>query len=89
MNENKMMDNKAILEVFYVMEGRGIEPGSFTRHLIETIAKADATNKGKLALVYPEYVEVVSAYQNSAELYDEMVGQVFENIAENYGRNSD
>lgn len=72
-------NNTVISEVFYVFEGRGIQPGSFTESLIIAIAKADAINRAKLATVYPDYVKVVSAYQNSENGYNKMVEKVFGN----------
>ena len=79
MSDNNVMDNKAILEVFYVFEGRGIQPGSFTESLIIAIAKADAINRTKLATIYPDYANVVSTYQNSENGYNKMVEKAFGN----------
>lgn len=42
-----------------------LKPGSFTRSLIDTIARADPTNKARLALGFPEYVFAVDTYQNT------------------------
>lgn len=70
-------DKNKIREVFYVFEGRGMKPGSFVESLIHTIAKADAKNKAKLSDSFPEYVEIVSTYQNSVEAYDNMVKRAF------------
>lgn len=72
-------NNTVISEVFYVFEGRGIQPGGFTESLIIAIAKADAINRAKIATVYPDYVKVVSAYQNSENGYNKMVEKVFGN----------
>jgi len=69
---DKEFDKIVVFEVFYVFEGRGMKPGSFVESLIETIVKADAVNKSKLYLGFPDYVNVVSAYQNSVEKYNEM-----------------
>lgn len=68
------MNEKMIaLEVMYVFQGRGIEPGSFTTSLIKAISQADAENKRKLAIVYPEYVSLVSKYFENDDSYNELV----------------
>lgn len=67
----------AILEVFHVMEGRGIMTGEFTAHLIETISRSDNENKEKLAKIYPEYVEAVRAYEGYEITYDEAFANFF------------
>lgn len=66
------MDKKAALEVFYVFEGRGIQPGSFTEHLILLIAKADSMNSAKLSAIFPEYVDAVRAYKSTEASYKEL-----------------
>lgn len=66
------MDKKVALEVFYVFEGRGIQPGSFKETLIHLIAKTDSMNSAKLSTVFPEYVESVRAYKSSEESYKEL-----------------
>lgn len=73
------MDKMAGLEVFYVFEGRGIKPGSFTEHLIHTIARADSMNSAKLSTIFPEYVEAVRAYKFSEESYKELEALAFGN----------
>lgn len=66
------MDKQIAMEVFYIFEGQGIQPGSFTELLIRTINAADAVNKIKLSREFPEYVEAVSAYKTSEASYEEL-----------------
>lgn len=66
------MDKQIAMEVFYIFEGQGIQPGNFTELLIRTINAADAVNKIKLSREFPEYVEAVSAYKTSEVSYQEL-----------------
>ena len=49
------------MELYYVVSGNG---GSFKTSLFETIMRADVTNKAKLYLAFPRFVDVVIKYQN-------------------------
>lgn len=66
------MNKMTAQEVFFVFEGRGIQPGSFTYSLINTIVLADIDNRMRLALSFPEYVQAVRMYKESEESYAEL-----------------
>jgi hypothetical protein len=47
--------------LYYVVRGSG---GSFKTKLFELICAADLGNQSRLAMGFPEFVEVVQRYQN-------------------------
>ena len=58
--------------ILFVTEGRGYEPGSFTKSLIEAILRADSYNTALLRLVYPGLVAGVDVYKNTFEGRDQL-----------------
>jgi len=68
-NTQKYRDEE--LELF--MAVRGEETHNFKAELFKLICKADLDNKSKLSLGYPEFVEIVSRYQNEEDYYDLLV----------------
>lgn len=45
--------------VVWHFDGTALEPGTFTKHLINTIATADSSNRAKLAKGFPGHVAAV------------------------------
>lgn len=64
--------------VLFVMDGNGVEPGSFTRSLIITLANADSYNLIKLGNEFPELAAAVDAYKN-ADYGLEVLQEILEN----------
>lgn len=50
--------------------------GSFTTRLLDAIIVADIGNKYKLSLGFPEYVELVSRYQNEKDFYQNLEDKI-------------
>jgi hypothetical protein len=50
--------------LFHYGRDGGYQPGSFTEQLLVTMAMADQSNLGRLAVGFPEYVAAVTAIQN-------------------------
>jgi hypothetical protein len=48
------------MELYYIVQGKG---GSFKTKLFEAICAADLGNQARLAIGFPEFVEVVQRYQ--------------------------
>jgi hypothetical protein len=49
---------------FWSLPGReGLEPGSFTRSLLEAIVRADSDNRRRLWLGFPDYVHAMDVGQ--------------------------
>jgi hypothetical protein len=49
-----------------------MEPGSFTRALVEAIVRADPRNRGRLALGFPGHVAAVELYQGRTDGLDRL-----------------
>jgi hypothetical protein len=47
--------------------GLGLEPGSFTTHLIRAVQHADALNKARLGHAFPSLVQAVRMASGSVE----------------------
>lgn len=57
--------NEELQVTYFVLgSGFGIPSGSFVTSLIDSIFKADMTNRAKLRIVFPAYVDAVDAYVN-------------------------
>lgn len=60
------IDSPTANHVLWVFGAGGLEPGSFTRTLIDAICKADPTNRIRLTLGFPGHVAAVDLAQTSS-----------------------
>lgn len=60
------IDRATASHVLWAFGAGGMEPGSFTRSLIDAICKADPPNRTRLALGFPGHVAAVDLAQTSA-----------------------
>ncbi len=54
----------------------GLQPGSFTTHLLRAISAADAWNRMRLAQGFPELVEMVVSVQETEQGLEDLRGLV-------------
>lgn len=55
---------QAAHHVLFVSEGLGVQPGSFTTSLIETMFRADPINLARLGQGFPDEAIAVDLYKN-------------------------
>lgn len=73
-----MLTRNVIEEVRFVLHGHGgFQPGSFAEALITTFGRADAFNFERLALVFPDYAQAVTAWrEGGAAGLDKLVAEL-------------
>ena len=58
--------------------------GSFMTSLIETIFKGDMPSRAKIALGYPELVEVINNYNNTRGYWPDLVYRWNQQVSESF-----